>query len=256
MARPPSKASIEQSDLPNLPEVEKLGRLLNPFTDSVRAALDRGLTYADNFRGEVREVTLTCPDDWVPLAPYLLNGWTVSSSGDRPTAGIRKLLDGSVVLRGALTRGAGAPAAGSGIFSWPPGYGPVGRHTFGFATDSGLGGAESTTTSYLYYSGGVVLYPLDEVRFTSSDRTPPRWATSVDLRLGSSVRPFQGRPGHVSVLHARAANSPACTPVQRLPDWEPVLIGDDKNLHGVRLHRIWGLLPGVKYTISLLVLPE
>lgn len=256
MATPPQRRLLSTSDVPGAPDwLERLLIPLNKVLVPMSAALAQGLTFGENFAGEVREVTLTAPDDWIPLAPYLTNSWQVNTTSDRPAAAIRKSLDGSVMLRGTLKR-TGAPASGSNVFTWPSGYAPEGRQTFGFATDTGLGAAEATSTAYLYYAGGTATYPLDEIRFTAADRTPPRWATPVDVKLGQPQRPFQGKAGQVVVLGARQASDVTLPAVVSGIDWVPFNLEKQKSAPGVRIHRVWGLTPGVQYRLTLLVLPE
>lgn len=257
MAPPPPKRLLTKDDAPGAPEwLDRILGPLNAFIGPSATALTQNLTFRENFAGETRTVDILCPDDWVLLAPFLTNGWSVNTSAGRPAAAIRKSLDGTISLRGAVARGAGAPVAGSSILTWPLGYEPDGRRTYGFATDTGLGAAEATAASLLYFSGGTVTYPLDEMRFAAANGTPPRWDTPIDVKLGTPQRPFPGRPGSVQVLRATVQGSPTAPAVVTSIDVEFINLERAKDAPGVRIHRVWGLVPGVRYTLTLLVLPE
>lgn len=257
MAPPPPKRLLSKEDAPGAPEwLERLLGPLNAFINPAATALGQGLTFRENFAGEVRTVDVLCPDDWVLLAPFLTNGWAVNTNAGRPAAAIRKALDGTVSLRGTLARAAGAPAAGSSILTWPSGYEPDGRRTYGFATNTGLGAAEATTGNLLYFSGGVATYPLDEMRYAAANGTPVRWATPVDVKLGTAQRPFPGRPGSVQVLRATVQGNLTAPAVVTALDAEFINLERAKASPGVRIHRVWGLVPGVRYTLTILVLPE
>lgn len=219
------------------------------LTDERRGLLAHGLTFEDHFRGCVLTLTgVEVPDDWTSLASNLQNSWTVVSGSGRPTPAIRKSRDGAVQLRGSLGRAA-APAAGSSILTWPAGYIPEGRQTFGFATDSGPGAAESTTTDYLYYSGGVVTYPLDEVRFMAADRTPLAWpaASQVTARLPEA---FHGEAGQVLVLDAVDEDSGIHT-AGASATWATTTVGGKSAL---LFSRFDGLTVGRTYSLTLAVL--
>lgn len=255
MAAPPTRRKLTTDDVPGAPDwLERLLVALNGVLVPVSGGLANGLTFGENFAGEVREVTLTPENDWLPLAGYTANGWTEDTSGGRAPLGCRKTADGKVYLRGAATHAPG-PTPGAAVLTWPNGYAPAYTHSFGTATSTGFGGIDAAAAGLLYYTGGTVL-PVDEITFDAADRTPPRWAAPVDVKLGQPQRPFPGKAGQVLVLGARQAADATLPAVVTGLDWTPLNLEKQKAAPAIRIHRVWGLAPGVKYLLTLLVLPE
>lgn len=257
MAAPPPKRLISTDEIQDAPSwIEKVVSPINAFLKATSAALDRGLTLRENFAGEVRVVEVTPPEDWV--TPTLSTGW--SAVTDAPTLAYRKLLDGTVEVRGRATRGS-APTVQDPIIPIPVGWEPEGREVFDcYATVAGTytpAVMTCHTGALRWLTGGYTNMSLSgDVAWTASDRTPPRWATPVDVKLGTEQAPFPGRPGFVTVLRCkqkRDASLPA--PVAHL-DWEPVNLERQKSAPGLRIHRVWGLEPGITYLITLHVAPE
>ena len=257
MAAPPSKRVIATDEIVNPPSwLEKVVSPVNAFIKGVSSALDRGLTLRENFAGEVRVVEVTPPEDWV--TPPLALGW--NPVPDAPPLAFRKQLDGTVQVRGRTTRGS-APTVQDPIIPIPGGWEPEGREVFDCYAIVGATYTPAVMTCHTgalrWLTGGYTNLSLSgDVEWTAVDRTPPRWVTPVDVKLGSDQTPFPGRPSTVTVLRCkqkRDASLPA--PVAHI-DWEPVNLERQKSAPGIRIHRVWGLEPGITYTLTLHITPE
>jgi len=268
MAPPPPKRLLSKEDAPGAPEwLERLLGPLNAFINPAATALTQGLTFRENFAGEVRTLTLTPPDDWYAFGAADMRGaWQLYPSTAAPTPAyrlaVRKDVSGMVEVRGLAI----PPAVGTlGVaFAWPAGYAPHQEEIFT------LRGEQQTVEVRPKASGAdVTVRNLDTggapaqgwvsfsgLRFEAADRSPPRWATPVDLKLGTPQRPFPGRPGSVQVLRAVVQGNLTAPAVVTTLDAEIVNLERAKASPGVRIHRVWGLQPGVRYTLTLLVLPE
>lgn len=253
MATPPPKKSVTREDAPGAPEwVDRLLAPLNAFMVPTAAALAQGLTFRENFAGEVRTVEVTPPDDWVPLT--LANSWTRNASYVAPA--YRQTMDGTVVMRGVLTRSS-APALASSVVTNLPA--PDGTQPVVVVSDAGLAMADVSGTAsgtLAYYAGGIVRFTLSGVRYTAANRAPVRWEDPVDVKLGTAQTPFPGKPGSVLVVGVHQKNDTAAPVVVTGLDWSPVNLERQKSAPGVRIHRVWGLSPNVTYTLRLLILPE
>lgn len=246
MAAPPSRRLLNVDDIPGAPGwLERLVSPLNMFMKATSSALDRGLNYRENFAGEVKVIPFTQPDDWVALS--LKAGWTASAS-DPPM--VHKGLDGLVETRGVAS-GSGAFSV---VFDLPSQYHPAVGARFAAVDDSGPVVMQVDANGAMYSRTGTgANLRFYGPRFYASDRTPPRWGTPIDVRLGSPDRPFPGRPGQVNALMCRQQGGIQSSPVQWV-DWEPAQL--DKGTSGIRIWRVWGPVPNVAYSLTLLVTPE
>lgn len=259
MASPPSKRVIATDEIVNPPSwLEKVVTPVNAFIKGVSSALDRGLTLRENFAGEVRVIEITPPEDWQHLTnDDLINGWTLYPPPFRLS--LRKLLDGEVQLRGLAVPGAIGGGGAGRLFEWPTGYAPEQAEIWNPQASTGWAEAYATEQGVEVTRlevGGATWVSFSGFRFTALDRTPPRWATPVDVKLGTEQAQFPGRPATVTVLKCkqkRDASLPA--PVAHI-DWEPVNLERQKSAPGIRIHRVWGLEPGVTYTLTLHITPE
>ena len=256
MSPPPPRKPITLDDVPGAPQwLEKVLAQVNSFILPAGAALDRGLSYRENFAGVVTQMDLTVPDEWleVPLA----NGFS-QPTGDNQPFQVRKDLDGWVSTRGVLVRSGSAPAAGTLISELAPGLHPAAREVFPTYTEapSALGSVSVSPAGLAYENGNTGATALSGLTWHAADPSPARWSTPVTVRLGTKDRPFQGRPGFVQVLRASEKGVASGYAVVAGLDWDPVILDAQTRLAGVRLHRVWGLRPRVSYTLTLLVLPE
>lgn len=264
MATPPPKKTLTLEDVPGAPGW--LEKLLGPLNTALRAsaeALERGLTFRENFSGEVRQVDVTPPEEW--FTPTLALGWSSSVSGTDPQPfSLRKTFSGKVEARGRLdwTSG-GTPSSAQLISSLASMYAPSHREVFDiYGFDSALAYKPSTVSinaageiRWETPSGGFRNMSFSgDVWWTAADSSPPRWASPLEVRLGTPQQRFVGRPGAVLCLSARRKQSPDKGAVVSAIDWSP--LPGERGEMGIRIHRVWGLAPGVGYTLTLLVLPE
>lgn len=230
---------------------------LNAFIKPTAEALSQGLTFRENFAGEVRVVEVTPEEDWV--TPAMSDGWEAVT--DAPAMAYRKLLDGTVQVRGRASYASGTPSAQDAIIPIPSGWEPEGREVFDcYGTAGGVytpAVLTCHTEALRWITGGYTnLSVSGDVWWTASDRTPPRWTRPVDVKLGSPQKPFRGKPGAVIPLFARKKSSATAPAVAAHVDWTAINLERQASAPGVRIHRIWGLEPAVEYAVTLLILPE
>lgn len=260
MAAPPPKKAMTREDVPGAPEwVDRLMAPLNAFMTPVGAALARGLTFRENFAGEVKTVEVTPPDDWVPFGATgdvrYGPGWEQFPASTFETPAWRKAVHGKVRLRGIIRKPTPAAVAGETMLSGLPGAHGQGRHAVDMAGAYGF--VESTLDGRIVFgAGNQGLVSLADIEYEASDRTPPRWAKPVDVRLGTEQTPYPGRPGSVFILDVRQKSIPTTPVVVTGLDWGAVNLEKQRSAPGVRLYRVWGLTPGTTYTLRLLILPE
>lgn len=262
MALLPSRTQLTTDDVPGAPAwIQPLLERLNGFTGPVYDALSRGLTFDENFSGEVTNVLVTPPPEWVPLA--LLNGFLPFGDPKFGTPAIRASESGDCEARGAIKRSP-APASGTGIANFPAAYAapPDGDRRCLVETLGSVGAIEvmPPTTGIpgggLFYAwGSTGFIDLSGVRWRAVGG-PPRWTTPVDVALGQAPRRFPGKPGFVLPLGVERADGRPTMEVVTTVGWEPVLLDRKTGTAGLRLYRLSGLTPGVQYRVTLLVLPE
>lgn len=194
--------------------------------------------------GRVYSLSVTAPDDWVPLTTA--NGWTPNASYVNPA--YRQRVDGEVVVRGVLQRNI-APAVGSAVLANLPA--PDGTQPVVVTSDSGLAMADvsgTTSGTLTYYAGGIVRFSLSGVRYTAFNRTPPEWpsASQVRVRLGPD---FPGEPQAVEVRDAVTSAGVHLGPCSCV--WSATR---DDGQWLVTLRRVNGLTPLAAYTLSLAIL--
>lgn len=243
-------AKIDEADCPDLPgkSREQLLRPLNQDLQALAAALDGGITLY-NLRCEVREITVVGPDEWVPLT--LAANWAPSLDTSQPPPSWCYSADGLWVdVRGAVRwTGGGSPAAGALIATGLP-VGRRWRHVVD-ATNA-FGRVDSGSSDLRYQAGTATDISLVGVRYQPTTPALPQWASPVTFTLGEVGRPPVGRPEAVFVLEVARQDRGPPGPVS-IEGWQPGPLSDDKR-STVRLRRINGLAPGVKYTLRLLVL--
>lgn len=254
MAAPPPDRKLNTDDIPEAPSwLGKLVLPLNSFIAPVAAALKAGLTFKENFAGEVKTVTVTPPDDWTYLTSGFGGGWSLYDGTNFPVA-YRKTEHGEVVWRGLVKGGAlgfGAPVVSfTGALA---GLAPVNKHPFAVVSNYAFGSAEVQTGGLYAAVGSAAWFGFDGVQYMASDRTPPRWATPVTVKLGTPQKPYAGRPATVIVLSARQQNAPTAPVAVSAIDWTATT--SDKST-AIQVWRVWGLAPGVAYSLTLAILPE
>lgn len=258
MAPPPPKKTVTREDAPGAPEwVERLVAPINAFMSPTAAALARGLTFRENFAGEVKTVEVTPPEDWEAVTFAAGSGF-LSPIGPNRQLEVRKTQDGTVKARGVFGPTGGAPVAGTLISALSAALVSDEREIFPVYTEapSSIGSLSISSTGLRFESGNAGAIAVTGLEWMAADRRPPRWATPVDVRLGTEQTPFPGRPGAVHILDAREKGFVLNPVVITGLDWVAINMEKQKNAPGVRLHRVWGLSPGITYTLRLLILPE
>lgn len=262
MAAPPGVTQLDPGDFPNLPDRERLVRALNPFLQATSSALQAGLTFGENFAAFVKAVEVTCPEDW--RTPTMGAGWsgTFAAATDPQPMSFRKRPDGKVEVRGRADYPSGTPTSGAALATLGSVYAPAHRETFDvYATDGTTYTPASLQVSpgtgaitWIASAGGYRgLSFSGDVWWMAADRTPLAWDTPVDFSLPAT---FPGKPGAVLLLRAEELGSGAPIAAVSVDGWrlQTNTGADGKQI--VRLPRVNGLTPGLKYRLTLLVLPE
>lgn len=258
MAPAPPRQPLTVDGIPGAPGwLEKLLGPLNGFMRPTGEALERGLTFRENFAGEVKTVSITPPEDWRAVE-YSPGGGFSGVGGSNQSFQVRKTQDGTVKARGIFRRGAGTPAAGTRISDLWADFLPGAREVVITYTEAPvMVGSVSVSPSGLFYeSGNVDGISVTGVEWQARNRAPPRWETPLDVSLGQPGKPFPGRPGYVLALACRQENGPTLPATVLALDWAVLPEEKGRKGAGVRIHRVWGLEPKVKYSLTLLVLPE
>lgn len=257
MAPPPPKRAITVDDAPGAPGwLEGVLSPINAFLKPTADALSQGLTFRENFSGEVKVVELTPPEDWIGI-PYDSN-WTDFGGSIQPFE-YRKALDGTVKLRGSFKwTGGGSPSAGTRISPLTAALVTAAKETFGVITESPFAaGALSVRPDGLFFeSGNVAAVSTSGLEWGAAERAAPRWESPVEVKLGAPQRPFPGRPGTVILLGCRKKVETTAPAVVTAIDWTAANLERAKASPAIRIHRVWGLVPSVTYLLTLLILPE
>lgn len=240
MAPAPKRLSFTREDFPGAPAwMEKLLDGLNPFAQQVVQALSKGLTPSENSACEVKTVSFTAPAP-VWTAPTLENNW-VNYGGGFDSAGFRILPGGDVWAKGLVKDG----TINTRVFAWPTGYAPSLSHIFATDTSTGYGRLDARTDGVYAVTGGtgnVSLACRFQAAATCAPPVPPAapWPLSVQHGLPevSEVRALKTRCIDATALELVGA-----------PSFEWVA-GHESN---VLLRNVWGLVPGRRYEVSLLL---
>jgi hypothetical protein len=220
---------------------ELIGRL--NAQNAALGAMLRALNFAENFQADIREVVLTGPSpSWIELSD-LANDW--NEGGPAPTARIEP--GGHVFLRGKIDSGT-IPAV---ALTLPLGYRPAVVGRFAVESNSAAGTVEIATNGQLtVLSGSNTRVSLDGISFyaaaTAAHPTPLTWPqTAPQLQLSPEMTRVVG----IWPIAFRPLDS---TPelAMGMPniEWEQV------PPRAVKLRTVWGLQPGRRYSLQLLLI--
>lgn len=256
MALLPSRTQLTTEDVPGAPSwIEPLLQRLNGFTGPVYDALSRGLTFAENFSGEVLDVVVTPQDDWVPVT--FGTGWAQWPDPNFPRCALHKDEDGFVTARGLVDN----TGPGDYLFTFgaASSYAPA-PGEWGILTSNAFmehGTVIVRSEGLMWNSGRKDAWTsVDGLRWRAGDRSPSRWARPLDVDLGQNGRRFPGKPGTVLPLSVMRSDGAPTTATITGVGWEPVLLDRRRGVAGIRITRLSGLAPGVQYRVTILVLPE
>lgn len=256
MALLPSRAQLSTDDVPGAPAwIQPLLERINGFTGPVYDALSRGLTFAENFSGEVVDVVVTPPDDWSPVT--FGAGWTQWVDANYAPCALHKDEDGFVTARGLVDN----TGPGDYLITFDPSgpYAPAPGEWLIVPSNANMefGSLLVQTPGIMYNSGRKDAWTsLASVRWRAADRNPLRWPRPLSVDLGQQGRLFPGKPGVVLPLSVKRSDGRPTSAVVTSLGWEPVLLDRKAGTAGIRINRLSGLTPGVQYRVKLLVLPE
>jgi hypothetical protein len=244
MAQAPGLRGLNREDFKDAPEwFDRVVEQLNPFINDTNLALSGKLTLSDNTVADVKEITVTVPNR---TNATLENSFT-TYAGNTPKYWMND--DGVVELDGFVTRGAGAPAAGTSIMTFPAEYYPRSPQAVPVASNNGANvfgvAGVSTAGVVTWESGGVTWFSLSGIRFRAAYAIP---FTGAGWPI--TVKPsFNTKPAQVLVTRVEDTEKPgAVTAAPSVPDWTL------STNNTVQIRRVAGLSPGRTYRLTILVL--
>lgn len=246
MALPPQVTGLSREDLPDAPPwIDRLLPKLNQALKGGANALNRQLTFADNFAAEIRDITVTIPDDWVtPTLKANVANW----GGGFATIQYRKKADGTVEIKGFGRAGAALGAFYTCYTLDIPYRISETRRFAGEVNDVAQEFEVNSDGSVKLGNNGAANtnhFTL-EATFTASDRTPI--APAVWSKIGWKTS-LTGKPAGIwPIAIADSAKVRARIPPTVI-DWE--WRGADNN---IRILNMPGLIPTRSYKITLLAI--
>lgn len=242
MALPPKNTQVNREDLGDAPKwVEKLLETLNPLARSSSAALTRGLTFKENFLAEVKDITFVAPEPVWRTPTALSNSW-VNGGGSDALASYRIDPFGRTWIRGVVTGG----VIGAAVIPLPLGYRPEVNINVPVISNSALGYlAVVTNGNVIAQSGSNAWFTLDCSFQATAPALPDAptgngWPISVSHSLPevSGVIPVMCRAENLQLAQSNGI---------------PTLDWDVAGPGAIRLKAVWGLTPGKRYTMRLLL---
>ena len=229
-------------------EPELLDRLNTMSRDIARTF--GSINVADNLAMQLKEIIFTAPE-MTYSTPTYENSWANLGSGWR-TGRFAILPGGRVIVEGVIAGG----AAPSRAFSWPTGYAPAQNHVF--PQDSAPGAVASrvdarTDGLYVVAGAGVNTYVSIDCSFQAAATCafPKLPSSPWPLRITHELRSLAGW-SMVSCRSIDTAGTAKANTAEShgapVPDAE---VGADGMLY---LRTVWGLQPGRRYTMKLLLI--
>lgn len=272
MAAPPQLTSLSVEQAAGLSKeqrelYEKLGGVLNPYLNDSVGALDRGLTFAENFKGQIRTFEFTMPSDpddlrtaWTPVT--FLNAWT-NSGGSFQNVEYRRDAEGRVWFRGTMKRVATTYVV---AFTLPAGFRPTAACRISPHVSAQTSGTTPSGVD-VYASGDVAVFGYSasadiSLDGCSVDTGTPSISTTVRSALAAPFpltvtldRTFPGTPRfHVQTLAEDITDTKAVTPVAGVSfSFTPTTSGGSP---AVVVTDVQGCVPLRKYRITALFLPQ
>lgn len=253
---PISSFSIEQMlDAEGALDSEKLINGLNQHLGANYQALNRGLTFSQNFAATIKDVRLTMPAEapWRTVGgtgqPAFENSWVNYNTSTNYSAQFVMMPMGKVWVRGAVSTGTVTGAA----FTLPTGYRPAKGVNFAQTSNSLFGSLTVNTTGTVVPQVGSNVWFDMNAQFIATSPAPPD--------------AFSGTAGGQSWPILLSHGLPACRGVVPLscsmPDQKRTeSVGSltldwyDAGSGQLGIRSAWGLQWGRTYLLRLLLLSE
>lgn len=240
--------------LEGLADGRQLLTILNRLQSEAGAAINGGLTLANDFRVVLPGIEVVTPDDWTLLTPTPASGFVdVGVANGYGPFSVRKEPGGTAWIQGIVQRAAGAPAIFTEIAPLPAGYEPqYAQRRPGESTGLNFAVWDVSDAGSVRFLAGN---PTNDFHVSGSwvaaDKSLPPWPKPVEVRLTdrrvlattqvravvAAARTHDGSAGILS-----AASFPgAYIRAPAKPDEPRLLV----------LPRIDGLRPLVRYTLTL-----
>lgn len=239
----PTIQGISAEDLQGDDAFNRLLQGLNPFMRQLASGLANQLTFSENFRAELKTLTVKVPEPaWI--APTLLNGWA-NMGGTEAPAGYRIDPNGRVWIRGALTGGV-RPGV---LFTLPVGYRPPYNFGIELATsDAGRSALFIDPTGNVTLGTGAsnTWVHLGSISFLATSPAPPATFSGGDWPIYFSTALEKVKM--VVPVQVEDPNGVATTTLGGATlDW--VRTGDGR----IKLKSVHGLTPNRTYKLTVLV---
>lgn len=227
--------------------MDRLFRSLLQFAGGAQGALQKGLTFGENFAAFTKTVNIQGEPD--TSSPTLVSGW-VPFGGAYALPTYRKA-GGQVIISGVIKSG----TIGATAFILPVGYRPAASLIFpticNNSTTEAITRCEvSAAGVFTAMIGGAAGYnaylSLSSVAFDAADRSPvPNPAFPVSI--GNDL-PGGARPAHVLITHAEDVTGQTSVPVSLgSPAWT-------SSADKITVRDVTGIQPSRKYSVTFLVI--
>lgn len=255
--------TLRREDYPQAPAwFDALLLVLNQALGDTATALNGGLTFAENVRAELKTVEVTMPAEfptWRAVGasgqPPFQNSWANHADTSFGVASFRMWPDGWVELTGRVAK---SPATvPSTIFTLPAGYLPRANVMAAQAGNDGLGpkmyemhvltDGQVLTQGPLAYSGNTPVLSLHGILFQAVGPAAKAdlFAAPFPMTVKTSGR-FPVATCNVARVVDKTDTTSQGTIGPCSVDWQP-------DSAGIKLSAIWGLQPGRKYDVTLLL---
>lgn len=238
---------FDRGAIPGAPEwIDVLLREMNLQGDDLARVLGQ-LTFRENFAAEVKEVPLTGPSLTWSNATYE-NSWGPFAPGATNDAQYRISHEGRVHLRGALD--AGTVGASFPMFTLPTGYRPERQEGHVVESNSAIGRVIVKTDGKVCLElGSNVFVFIDGISFDAlapcAAPALPTWPQTVPIIQTQKVSKVVG-------VIPLGLTSPDVTASIGLG--APVVEWEQVGAGAIKLRAVWGLTPGRRYTLRLLLI--
>lgn len=239
MAPPPRVRALTRESVPGAPAwMEPLFTLLNEGLGQPAQALNRNLTFSENFAAQLRDISFTAPYPvWTNVT------FAAGASSFSATTSVQYRIDerGEVELQGL---GTGIAAVGI-YFTLPTGFRALRNKAFASVSNNAFARVNALTSGAIQLEvGSAVWVSFDGIRFPATNPALPTVTPDAFPLLKHDLPDVAGvLPVYCQAVGARP-NQASGAPVV---DWERA------SNKSIRLKAIHGLTPGQKYQMRLLL---
>ena len=252
--------TLRREDYPQAPAwFDALLLVLNQALGDTANALNGGITFAENVRAELKTVEVTMPAEfptWRAIGatgqPAFKNSFATFTSGNSRSVAFRMWPDGMVELGGMIATPGSVPAAFTVMFTLPTGFAPALVNRVAVPQSYVPRVIEILQNGDVIVGGGAAWTAggwasLDNVRFQALGTAAKAdlFAAPFPMTVKTSGR-FPVATCNVARVVDKTDNTSQGVIGPCGVDWAP-------DSAGIKLNAIWGLQPGRKYDVTLLL---